>query len=74
MVTIFEWAGQSEYLESAMAKLIYIIPITFMIIFILIYLALKKYALHFNYIFTLPFALTGGIFYLDYLNLIFQSQ
>ena len=64
----FEWAGQSEYLESAMAKLIYIIPITFMIIFILIYLALKNMLYTLIIFFTLPFALTGGIFYLDYLN------
>ena len=28
----------------------------------------EKYDLHFNYIFTLPFALTGGILYLEYLN------
>lgn len=64
----FEWAGQSEYLESAIAKLIYIVPITFMIIFILIYLALKNITYTSIIFFTLPFALTGGILYLDYLN------
>jgi Cu(I)/Ag(I) efflux system membrane protein CusA/SilA len=64
----FEWAGQSEYLESAMEKLIYIIPITFMIIFILIYLALKNITYTLIIFFTLPFALTGGILYLEYLN------
>jgi Cu(I)/Ag(I) efflux system membrane protein CusA/SilA len=64
----FEWAGQSEYLESAMEKLIYIIPITFMIIFILIYLALKNMIYTLIIFFTLPFALTGGILYLEYLN------
>jgi len=64
----FEWAGQSEYLESAMKRLIYIIPITFMIIFILIYFALKNMTYTLIIFFTLPFALTGGIIYLDYLN------
>ncbi|QKF65720.1 CusA family copper/silver efflux pump [Arcobacter venerupis] len=64
----FEWAGQSEYLESAMKKLLYIIPLTFMIIFILIYLALKNIVYTLVIFFTLPFALTGGIFYIDYLN------
>ena len=64
----FEWAGQSEYLESAIAKLIYIVPITFMIIFILIYLALKNITYTLIIFFTLPFALTGGILYLEYLN------
>lgn len=51
-----------------MKKLTYIIPITFMIIFILIYLALKNLTYTFVIFFTLPFALTGGIFYLEYLN------
>ena len=64
----FEWAGQSEYLESAMQRLMYIIPLTFVIIFILIYFALKNLTYTFIIFFTLPFALTGGIFYLDYLN------
>lgn len=64
----FEWAGQSEYLESAMQKLTYIIPLTLMIIFILIYFALKNVTYTFIIFFTLPFALTGGIFYLEYLN------
>ena len=64
----FEWSGQSEYLESAIAKLIYIVPITFMIIFILIYLALKNMLYTLIIFFTLPFALTGGILYLEYLN------
>ena len=64
----FEWAGQSEYLESAMQRLIYIIPLTFVIIFILIYFALRNITYTMIIFFTLPFALTGGIFYLDFLN------
>jgi copper/silver efflux system protein len=64
----FEWSGQSEYLESAMEKLTYIIPLTFMIIFVLIYLALKNMTYTLIIFFTLPFALSGGIIYLDYLN------
>lgn len=64
----FEWAGQSEYLESAMSKLNYIIPLTFLIIFILIYFALNNLAYTFIIFFTLPFALSGGIFYLYYLD------
>ena len=38
----YEWAGQSEYLESAMQRLIFIIPFTFVLIFILIYFALRN--------------------------------
>ena len=64
----FEWSGQSEYLESAMERLTFIIPVTFMIIFILIYLALKNITYTMVIFLTLPFALSGGIFYLEYLN------
>jgi Cu(I)/Ag(I) efflux system membrane protein CusA/SilA len=63
-----EWAGQSEYLESAMKRLFYIIPLTLMLIFILIFLALRNLSYTLIIFFTLPFALSGGIFYLDYLN------
>jgi len=64
----FEWAGQSEYLESAMERLTYIIPLTFVIIFILIYFALKNLTYTVIIFFTLQFALTGGIFYLEFLD------
>ncbi|KAB7887702.1 efflux RND transporter permease subunit [Poseidonibacter ostreae] len=64
----YEWAGQSEYLESAMQRLAYIIPLTFILIFILIYFALKNITYTMIIFFTLPFALTGGIFYLDFLD------
>ena len=63
-----EWAGQSQYLESAMERLIYIIPVTLMIIFILIYFALKNIIYTFIIFFTLPFAIMGGVFYLDFLD------
>lgn len=36
-----EWAGQSEYLESAMEKIIWIVPTVLLVILLLIYLALK---------------------------------
>jgi Cu(I)/Ag(I) efflux system membrane protein CusA/SilA len=64
----YEWAGQSQYLESAMQRLIYIIPLTFVVIFLLIYFALRNMTYTAIIFFTLPFALTGGIFYLEYLN------
>jgi len=64
----YEWAGQSEYLESAMQRLAYIIPLTFVLIFILIYFALRNITYTMIIFFTLPFALTGGIFYLDFLD------
>ncbi|BFU78319.1 CusA/CzcA family heavy metal efflux RND transporter [Arcobacter sp. 15-2] len=67
----FEWAGQSEYLESAMKTLVYIIPFTLVIVFILIYFALKN-MLYTSIIFlTLPLALAGGVWgvYFAHINI-----
>jgi len=64
----YEWAGQSQYLESAMARLVYIIPAVLVIIFILIYFALKNIAYALIVFFTLPFAMIGGLWLVDFLN------
>jgi len=64
----FEWAGQSEYLESAMQRLQYIIPATFVIVYILIYFALGNFAQASIIFFTLPVALAGGLVYIDMLD------
>jgi Cu(I)/Ag(I) efflux system membrane protein CusA/SilA len=64
----YEWAGQSEYLESAMERLQYIIPVTFIIVYILIFFALRDMTYASIIFFTLPFALAGGLLYIDFLN------
>ena len=64
----YEWAGQSRYLQSAIKKLQYIIPVTILIIFILIFMALKNIADTIIVFSTLPFALFGGLIYIDYLG------
>jgi len=63
-----EWAGQSEYLESAMAKIIWIVPTVLLVILILIYFALKQMVPTLIVFFTLPFALLGGLIYINILN------
>ena len=63
-----EWAGQSEYLDSAMKKIIWIVPAVLVIILVLIYFALKDMIPTFIVFFTLPFALLGGLIYIDMLN------
>jgi len=68
----FEWAGESEYLESAMERLTFIVPITLFITFILIYLGLQSLRNAMIVFFTLPFAVVGGIIYLDMLNFNFS--
>jgi len=64
----FEWSGQSEFLEQAMQKLEVVIPMVLMFIFVLIYLALKNLTYTLIIFFTLPFAISGGIFYLEFLG------
>ncbi|RUM72061.1 MAG: CusA/CzcA family heavy metal efflux RND transporter, partial [Sulfurovum sp.] len=64
----FEWAGQSEYLESAMKKMKWIIPTVLLVIFVLIYFALKDMVPTLIVFFTLPFALIGGLIYIQMLN------
>ena len=64
----YEWAGQSEYLESAMERLIYIIPATLIIIYFIIFLAFRSFAYATIVFFSLPIALSGGLFYINYLD------
>ena len=59
-----EWAGQSEYLESAMKKITWIVPAVLLVILILIHFALKDMIPTLIVFFTLPFALLGGLLYL----------
>ena len=63
-----EWAGQSEYLASAMEKIVWIIPAVLLSILVLIYFALKQMVATLIVFFTLPFALLGGLIYIDILN------
>ena len=63
-----EWAGQSEYLESAMQKIVWIVPTVLLVILLLIYFALKVLTPTLIVFFTLPFALLGGLIYIDMLG------
>ena len=63
-----EWAGQSEYLDSAMKKIVWIVPTVLLVILVLIYFALKDMVPTLIVFFTLPFALLGGLIYIDILN------
>jgi len=63
-----QWAGQSQYLDAAMQKIIWIIPAVLLIILLIIYLALKRLIPTLIVFFTLPFALLGGLIYVDMLN------
>jgi len=64
----YEFSGQSEYLESAKARLSFIVPIVVISIFVLIYFALKDMRNSLIVFLTLPFAVLGGLLYVDYLG------
>ena len=63
-----EWAGQSEYLDSAMKKIVWIVPAVLVAILVLIFMALKQLIPTLIVFFTLPFALLGGLIYIDMLG------
>ncbi len=63
-----EWAGQSEYLKSAMQRIQWIAPTVLLVILVLIYFALKQLVPTLIVFLTLPFAMLGGLLYIDWLN------
>ncbi len=68
----YEFSGQSEFLQSAMERLSYITPIVLIIIFLLIYLALRDISNTFIVFLTLPFAFFGGLIYVDHIGFNFS--
>lgn len=59
---IFEWGGEFENQERAMARLSLIIPVSLVIIFILLFAALHCWRSAVAILLVAPFALTGGAF------------
>ncbi|BCD60382.1 MULTISPECIES: efflux RND transporter permease subunit [unclassified Nitratiruptor] len=64
----YEWAGSSEYLQSAMNTFKWIVPSVLLIILILIYFALGEIVPTLFVFLSLPFAFLGGLLYIDYLG------
>ena len=58
------YSGQFEYLERANARLKVVVPATLAIIFVLLYLTFKRFDEALLIMATLPFALTGGVWFL----------
>jgi Cu(I)/Ag(I) efflux system membrane protein CusA/SilA len=58
------YSGQFEFLERANARLKLVVPATLMIIFVLLYLTFRKVDEALLIMLTLPFALTGGVWFL----------
>ena len=54
------WSGQFEYLERAKARMTVVVPFTLLIVFVLLYLAFRRWEEALLIMLTLPFALVGG--------------
>jgi len=58
------WSGQYEYMQRAQERLRIVIPLTLVIIFLLLYFNFKRLQESLIVMFSLPFALVGGIWLL----------
>jgi Cu(I)/Ag(I) efflux system membrane protein CusA/SilA len=58
------YSGQFEYMERANERLKLVVPATLLIIFVLLYLTFGRFAEAALIMATLPFALTGGVWFL----------
>jgi len=62
------WSGQYEYLERAKARLAVVVPATLLIIFLLLYLNFRRITETLIVMLSLPFALVGGLWLMDYMG------
>ncbi|MBF0098145.1 MAG: efflux RND transporter permease subunit [Magnetococcales bacterium] len=66
--SFLQWSGQFEYMERARERLQVVIPLTIFLIFILLYLNFGRMTETLIVMLSLPFALVGGIWLMDYLH------
>ncbi|MBI4283531.1 MAG: efflux RND transporter permease subunit, partial [Chloroflexi bacterium] len=58
------WSGQYEYMQRAKERLMYVVPLTILIIFVLLYLNFQSVAKSLIVLLSVPFSLVGGIWLL----------
>ena len=66
------WAGQYEYMQRAKEKMTYVVPLTFMLIVVLLYMNFRSFAEVTMIIITLPLAMVGGVLLMWYENFNFS--
>lgn len=64
----YTWSGQYEHKVRAQQTLMYIMPIVFLIIFLLLYFTFKDYLEAFVVMLSVPFALIGGVYMIYFLG------
>jgi len=62
------WSGQYEYLERAKTRLSIVVPATLLVIFLLLYLNFRRMTETLIVMLSLPFALVGGLWLMDYMG------
>lgn len=60
----FEWSGQYEHMLRVKERLKVVVPITLALIFVLLYMNFKSVAETFIILLSIPFAMTGSIWFL----------
>ncbi|MGO9462435.1 MAG: efflux RND transporter permease subunit [Rhodomicrobium sp.] len=66
--TYLHWSGQFEYMQRAIAKLKIVVPLTFLIIFLLLYINFGTLTETLIVMLSLPFALVGGLWLMWWLG------
>jgi Cu(I)/Ag(I) efflux system membrane protein CusA/SilA len=62
------WSGQYEYLERAEKRLAVVVPATLLVIFLLLYLNFRRITETLIVMLSLPFALVGGLWLMDWMG------
>ena len=62
------WSGQYEYMQRAKERLIYVVPLTLLIILVLLYLNFQSVAKTLIVLLSVPFSLVGSIWLLYFLD------
>jgi len=62
------WSGQYEYMERAKERLIYVVPLTLLVIFLLLYINFKSVARCAMVLLAVPFSMIGAVWLLYLLD------
>ncbi len=63
-----QWSGQYEYMQRATERLVWVVPLTFFIIFVLLYMNFGSIADTLIVLVSVPFSLIGAVWLLWYLE------
>jgi len=67
-----KWSGQYEYMERAKQRLMYVVPMTIMIIFVILYLNTKSITKTIIVFLAVPFSLIGAVWLMYFLGFNFS--